>query len=239
LPLKWAFSQLDETGEVMSVLPFLPHWTLTDEQAMRRVQTQDDAQAFAHLVRRWQEPIRRLCTQMTDDPHRGDDLTQEVFTQVFVHRKSYRHKSRFSTFLWRIAINRCQNERRTVQRRRELSLSDETADGFSQVGQLADDAPLPDARMVGQERDELVRQALLRLSDCYRTVVILRHYEDLKFREIAEILDIPEGTVKSRMAEALSQLARLLQPIRDDDARPAPAVSANPRERTRHDPPHV
>jgi len=66
--------------------------------------------------------------------------------------------------------------------------------------------------LVEGERAELVRRALLRLPEPYRVVVILRHYENLKFPEIADVLEIPEGTVKSRMAEALTQLHRLLTP---------------------------
>ena len=68
-----------------------------------------------------------------------------------------------------------------------------------------------------QERAELVRKALFRLPDQYREVVILRHYEGLRFREIAEVLDVPQGTVQSRMAEALTQLGRFLKPIMKEE----------------------
>jgi RNA polymerase sigma-70 factor (ECF subfamily) len=70
--------------------------------------------------------------------------------------------------------------------------------------------PSPDHSLADKERGEWVRRALLRLAEPYRSVLILRHYENLKFREIADVLDVPEGTVKSRMAEALTQLERLL-----------------------------
>ena len=70
---------------------------------------------------------------------------------------------------------------------------------------------------VEDERAEAVRRALVELAEPYRVVVVLRHYEGLKFREIGEVLDIPEGTVKSRMVEALNQLSRLLKPLVSDD----------------------
>src|SRR2546427_726937 len=73
--------------------------------------------------------------------------------------------------------------------------------------------PPPDKSLVDQERSELVRGALMQLSEAYRTVLVLRHYENLKFREIAGVLEVPEGTVKSRMAEALTQMGRLLKPM--------------------------
>jgi RNA polymerase sigma-70 factor (ECF subfamily) len=70
------------------------------------------------------------------------------------------------------------------------------------------------------ERAEFVRQAIMKLPGSYRSVVVLRHYEDLKFREIAEVLDIPEGTVKSRMAEAMTQLGRWLGPVLHEEPGP-------------------
>ena len=82
----------------------------SDEQAMWRVQTQDDPAAFATLMRRWQEPIRRLCERMTGDHHRAEDLAQEAFTRVFARRKDYQPQGKFSTFLWRIALNLCHDD---------------------------------------------------------------------------------------------------------------------------------
>ena len=91
----------------------------TDEQAMLRVQAHDDHGAFAQLVSRWEEPIRRLCTRMVGDAHKGEDLKQEAFARLFAKRKLYQPTARFSTFLWRIALNACYDELRRVKRRAE------------------------------------------------------------------------------------------------------------------------
>lgn len=192
-----------------------PLFALSDEQAMRRVQRRDDGQAFALLVRRWEQPIRRLCLQMTGDIHRAEDLAQETFAQLFFHRHRYRGESRFSTFLWRIAVNQCLNERRAVERRRESSLDDESGQTYATVHTMTSSARSPSAVVENEERAEMLRQALLRLPETHRVVVVLRHYENLKFREIADALDLPEGTVKSRMADALTQLARWLRHLRE------------------------
>jgi len=191
---------------------FLKSWStlfsVSDEQAMWRVKLQDDPQAFAQLVRRWEGPIQALCTRMVGDGHRGEDLAQETFARVFARRKDYQSEARFSTFLWRVALNLCYDELRRIKRRRESFLEDESAGG-DERGQVAE-TPGPDLRLVEQERAEAVRGALLQLAEPYRAVVVLRHYEGLKFREIGEVLEIPEGTAKSRMAEALSQLSQIL-----------------------------
>jgi RNA polymerase sigma-70 factor (ECF subfamily) len=177
----------------------------TDEQAMWRVRTRDDPEAFARLVARWQEPIRRLCVRMTGDEHRGEDLSQEAFTRVFARRKDWEPAAKFSTWLWRIAVNLCHDELRRRTRRGQQPL--ESEDGETEFA-IADAAPDPSAHSLASERVGFVRDALHRLAEPYRAVVVLRHYEGLKFREIAEVLGIPEGTVKSRMTEALAQLTR-------------------------------
>ena len=211
---------------------------LSDEKAMLRVKTHGDQSAFALLVRRWERPIQRLCTRMTGDSHTGEDLAQEAFARLFAHRTHYRDGRRFSAFLRRIAVNLCHDERRRSRRREKLLPGRE--DDWSRTGACARTAsePLPHDALIEKERSELVRKALLRLPEDRRAVVVLRHYEGLKFREIAEVLDIPEGTVKSRMAEALTRLARLLQPtLGEGAARPAGETLPIGKERNDHDTP--
>jgi RNA polymerase sigma-70 factor (ECF subfamily) len=193
--------------------PLASLFAISDEQAMWRVQTENDGQAFARLVQRWRKPIVDLCTRMTGDAHRAEDLAQEIFAKIYAKRAEYQHQGKFSTYLWRIALNQCYDELRKIRRRRETSLSaGETEDGESLEIDIVSGAPEPPANLESRERSLEVRDALARLPELYRTVLVLRHYEGLKFREIAELLEIPEGTVKSRMTEALSQMAKLLKP---------------------------
>ena len=188
-------------------------FAISDEQAMWRVQSQDDDLAFAQLVRRWEGPIQRLGARMTGDVQRGEDLAQETFARVFAKRKDYQPSGKFSTWLWRIALNLCYDELRRRQRRDESSLDGMCGEAVPALEVFVAPEPPPDRSLVDQERSELVRSALMQLSEPYRTVLVLRHYENLKFREIAGALDVPEGTVKSRMAEALTQMGRLLKPM--------------------------
>ena len=185
---------------------------------MWRVKMDDDAEAFADLVARWERPIQRLCARMLGDIHRGEDLTQEAFARVFARRNNYEPTGKFSTFLWRVALNLCYDELRKIKRRGEFSLDEPGANDDAPALEIVDNVePGPDRQLAARERAETVRRALLELSEPYRVVVVLRHYEGLKFREISDVLDIPEGTVKSRMAEALSQLSDILNKTKEGD----------------------
>ena len=204
----------------------------TDEEAMWRVKLHDDHQEFARLVKRWEEPIRRLCVRMVGDIHRGEDLKQEAFMKLFEKRKDYQPTGRFSTFLWRVALNLCYDELRRRQRRKEFLCAPNGDEEGHEAMEAAAEVPGPDANAAAIEEGEMVRQAVLQLPEIYRTVIVLRHYQDLKLSKIAEVLDIPEGTVNSRMAEALARLSRMLQPkLR---VVPQPAAAAEPKSCETH-----
>ena len=186
---------------------------MSDEQAMWRVQMHDDNQAFAQLLGRWEGPIKRLCIRMLNDEHKAEDVTQEAFARIYAKRKDFQHGSKFSTFIWRVATNLCLDELRRVKRRRELTILPQTMDSSETDiwEELPSGGPGPDESTVADEQAVMVRRAVAQLPEHYRSVVVLRHYEDLKFREIADVLEVPEGTVKSRMAEALSLLNAALK----------------------------
>lgn len=205
---------------------FSPAPAATDEQAMWRVQTSDDPEAFAQIVGRWETPIRNLCLRMTADLHRAEDLTQETFARLFARRREWQPTARLSTYLWRIAINLCHDENRRRTRHGEVPL--ETGEDGEHPPHITVFQPTPHDDLEAGERADQVRTALQRVTEPFRTVLVLRHYEDLKFREIADVLGVPEGTVKSRMVEGLSQLTRLLQPALNDSpsANPATAPAA-------------
>ena len=213
---------LKKTFEGLSSL-----FSMTDEQAMWRARSTADLHAFGLLVERWRKRIYNLCFRMTGNVHTAEDLTQEVFVRIFDRRRSFDPSHRFSSWLWRIALNLCYDELRRLQRRHEFSLDadDDTGEGTRTVRLEVIDPSTPHARVQQQEEAELVRAALLQLPEIYRTVLVLRHYENLKLREIAEVLEIPDGTVNSRMAEGLARLTKLLEPkfgIAAAAAQPAP-----------------
>ena len=186
-----------------------------DAELMLRVK-KGDAQAFEELVDKYKQPILNFVYRTLRDSPDMEDIAQNVFIQVFKSADRYRVEAKFSTWLWRIALNHCYDELRRTKRRSESSLDDDSAAEFPCLT-LA-----PDDQTASDEECALVRASLLRLPEISRTVLAFRYCEGLKLREISEILDLPESTIHSRIAVALAQITRILEPqMRDhDDPRP-------------------
>ena len=202
--------------------------TLSDEKAMVCVKEKGDHTAFALLVNRWQGPITRLCVRMMTDEQRGEDLAQETFAKLFSKRASYKPTGKFSTYLWRVAMNMCYDELRKRKRQWEREFEQLDVEGEERQDRIAVIDETPMHVTAKNEEAALVREALAKLPESYRSVLVLRHYEGLKLREIAEILEIPPGTVNSRMAEALTRLSRTLGPKLSKLQTKAPSESAAP-----------
>lgn len=180
---------------------------------MARV-AEDDDRAFAEVVRRYQGRATNLIARVLNDRECADDLTQEVFVRVYVHRRNYRRGSKFSTWLFTIAANLAKNEiRRRVRRRNWFSL-DALQESLSDSAiQLADPT---EGKEILLEREQLqgeVGRAIATVPEKYRLALVLRDIEGLAYEEIAEVLGIPGGTVRSRINRARSMLKRKLQPL--------------------------
>ena len=195
-----------------------PVVSLSDEDLMARV-AEDDERAFPELVRRFQGRVTNLISRVLNDRECADDLAQEVFVRVYVHRRNYRRGSKLSTWVFTIAANLAKNEiRRRVRRRNWFSL-----DALQEV--LKDSAAVLADPQEGQERtlerEQLqgeIGRAIAAIPEKYRLSLVLRDIEGLPYEEIAVVLGIPGGTVRSRINRARSMLKRKLQPLMRRDA---------------------
>ena len=174
----------------------------------------DDERAFRELVRRFQGRVGGLIRRVLNDSESVDDLTQEVFIRVFLHRRNYRRGSKFSTWAFTIAANLAKNEiRRRVRRRNWFSLDALTEVYHDSVPQLADRT---ESREQTLEREQLqgeVEKAIATLPETFRLALVLRDIEGLSYEEIAEVLGVPGGTVRSRINRARSMLEHRLQSL--------------------------
>jgi RNA polymerase sigma-70 factor (ECF subfamily) len=191
----------------------VPALSLSDEDLMARV-AEDDERAFTELVRRYQGRITNLVSRVLNDRECADDLAQEVFVRVFIHRRNYRRGSKVSTWVFTIAANLAKNEiRRRVRRRNWFSLDalQETLKDSTPV--LADPTEGRDRTLEREQLQEAVGRAIATIPEKYRFSVVLRDIEGLAYEEIAMVLGIPGGTVRSRINRARAMLKRKLQPM--------------------------
>jgi RNA polymerase sigma-70 factor (ECF subfamily) len=174
-----------------------------------------DSAAWEEIVRQQNRRIYNLCYRFTNSPNDAEDLTQEVFIRVYRTLASYDvEKGAFSTWLSTLTRNLLVDHfRRSKQERITDSLDvgiTEEDDSPSMLNRLPDSAPKPDDRLASKETQKIVQMALARLSPDLREAVILRDLQDMDYKDIAQVLKVPEGTVKSRINRGRMELARLL-----------------------------
>jgi RNA polymerase sigma-70 factor (ECF subfamily) len=172
---------------------------------------QGDPAAFEDLVRRWERPIARLLGRLLGRADLVPDSCQEVFLRVLRARPNYRENGSFGPWLYQIALNVARDAIRRSNRIRPL-------------GRLepADPRQPAETRYGQQETVELVRRAVAELPTPLREVLVLRHYEGMKFEEIARLTATPASTLKSRFAVALNRLRNQLVEIGLDLEETAP-----------------
>ena len=172
---------------------------LDDDECIARAQ-QGDVAAFSELVARYQDRIYRFLVRLTRSQDDALELTQETFLSAYQALPRWRPDARFTTWLFRIA----RNEAFDWLRRRKLV--EFVALGDEQDLDVADPAPTPDSALETVQRLRELDRALARLPTEHREILLLREIEDMSYDEIAEVLDISLGTVKSRIARARTGL---------------------------------
>ena len=175
-----------------------------------------DAAAWEEIVQRYSRRIYNICYRFAGSPDDAQDLTQEVFIKMYRTLSSYDvDRGAFMTWVTTVTRNLLVDHfRKTKQERMTDSLdttSSEHEDAMPLSEQIPDRGPAPDNSVQGREARESVHEALQKLSPELREAVILRDLQDFDYREIATVLKVPEGTVKSRINRGRAELARLLQ----------------------------
>lgn len=180
---------------------------LSDEQLVA-LTVKGDVSAFNEIVARWEGRLYNFVYRYIGDAEEAKDITQESFVRAYSHLEGFRGQSKFSSWLYQIALNLCRSKLRRKQSRPMVSIDDREED--NPLFSLPDTRATPAEHTLERERAVAVREALAQLPEAQRTVIILKEYNGLKFREIAEILDTPESTVKSRLYHGLENLAQAL-----------------------------
>jgi len=158
---------------------------------------QGDDQAYARLVDKYKNKLYAFVLGMIGQPQDAQDVAQEVFIKAYFHLGDFSGKGKFWTWLYRIAYNQCMDEFRRRKRRgqsvdvEEIVISDEVT---------------PESVFMEKERLQTMHESILALPEAYRTVVLLKHTQELSCQQISEILEIPENTVRVRLHRARTKL---------------------------------
>ena len=188
---------------------------LSDIELIHQVKQGND-NAFEQLVYRYDRTVLSIALKYTGDTDDAKDLYQEVFIRVYRGINNFKFRSEFSTWLYRIAVNVCLSykSRNKEYLRVSINVEDDDTDFIKDASeQLVYEGPSPEAAAEGSELAEIVDAALEILSPRQKITFVLKHYEGYKIREIAEMLNCKEGTVKKYLFDAIKNLRKKLSSI--------------------------
>jgi RNA polymerase sigma-70 factor (ECF subfamily) len=187
-----------------------------DEKALIARCKAGDKTAFDDLIRRYERRIYNFAYRLCGNHEEAGDIAADTFVRVYTSLANFRGESSFLTWLFRVITNIYLDERKRQRARPKQSLDELIElDENSLVRQIEDRSPTPEERLEATERTEILQRAILQLPEFQRVMVVLYHTENRSYEEIAELLDLPIGTVKSRLNRARLTLRQILEPDRE------------------------
>lgn len=178
---------------------------MMDERRLLQKAQEGDRKAFEALVALHSRRVYNLALGYTGRHHDAEEIAQTVFVKVWKALPQFRGASAFSTWLYRLTLNACTDHyRRERKRRGDLSLDD------PDLSPIRDAAPSPEEIVIQREEEAILRKALAELPEQHRVILILREMDGLDYQEIAQVLELQVGTVKSRLARARRALREKL-----------------------------
>ncbi|MBC7247495.1 MAG: sigma-70 family RNA polymerase sigma factor [Actinobacteria bacterium] len=191
---------------------------LPDEELVRAF-LEGDREAFEELVRRYHPVVLNMACRLLGNRDDAADVCQEVFILLLRKLGSFRGEAKFSTWLYRVSLNACHDHARRA--RRHVSLSESPGEDMPEMEQLLPDEGLegPEESMEREEVRRKVQEAIRRLPPKFKEVIYLHDISGCNYKEVAEILDINLGTVKSRLNRARARLAGELEGYREEMCR--------------------
>ena len=170
-----------------------------------------DQNAFGEVVELYKDKVYQICFRMLWDRHEAEDAAQETFLKAFLNIHTYNQNKKFSTWLYRIATNLCIDKIRKKKPDYHLDAEIAGTDGMNMYAHLASGDQLPEEEVESLEVQASIHEAILQLPDKYRAVIVLKYIEELPLQEIADILELPLGTVKTRVHRGREALRKHLR----------------------------
>jgi len=174
---------------------------LRDEELIELI-IKGEANLYAELVSRYQNKVFSTAYNYTRDYEEAKDLTQEIFIKVYNNLGNFQNKAQFSTYLFRIAVNRCIDWTRKKRAKTISILSCQDEDDVDVYDFIADCGSNPEEILLRQENADIIRAEINKLPEIYRTVMIMYYFQDFSPQEIADILKVPRKTIDTRLFRA-------------------------------------
>ena len=186
----------------------MPDFELSDEILIKKFQ-EGDVGAYNQLVYRFKDRLLNFIYRFVNDLDLAEDLVQDTLLKLYTHKDSYQEIAKFSTWLYTIAANLARTELRKKKRRKTFSVTELSRDDREFIIASSDVDPSEDLSSHNFEKS--VQRALAELPDDFKTIIILRDIQELSYDEISKIVDVPLGTVKSRINRGRVKLQQLLK----------------------------
>ena len=183
----------------------------SDEELILEFQTNGTERAFEILVQRFKNPLTNFVYRFLGDFDSCADIVQDTFVKVYRYKDNYSSLAKFSTWIYTIAGNLARTEYQRRRRRNFFSIS--SYGDEEKTFDIPDNSYRPDVTADANMKNEIIQKALLKVRDSYREAVILRDIQELSYEEIAEIMQIEVGTVKSRINRGRAELQKYLKDI--------------------------
>lgn len=167
--------------------------------------------AFSDIVKYFEQRIYQHCYRMLRNSHDAEDIAQEAFVRAYVNIHRYDEKRKFTTWLYRIATNLAIDRIRKKKPDYYLDAEIKGAEGMDMYANLAIDESLPEEKVIQLEQKEYVHKEVMALPPKYRFIIMLRYLEEFSLKEISQIMDIPLGTVKTRLFRGRESLRNSIQ----------------------------
>lgn len=186
-----------------------------DRQLIERCRS-GDREAFDELVRRYEKQAYHLAYRLSGNYDDASDVVVEAFVRVFQGLHTFRGEANFGTWLHRVVVNTFLDMRKRSKGRQNVSLEEQIElNGDTLTREIEDTRPGPQELVEQEEREEVLQRAIAQLSPERRILIVLYHFENLSYEEIAQMLHLPVGTVKSRLNRARLALREILEPSRE------------------------
>jgi RNA polymerase sigma-70 factor, ECF subfamily len=190
-------------------------WYSLDDDILIKAHLKGDPNAFEVLFKKYREQVARLVYSIAKDDSLVDDIVQEVFLLVYRHLAKFRQHAAFKTWVYRITVNEALRQLGRMKRWQPLPEGDFEPSRLPSTLVVFENGDSPERVLIDGEQKRLVQHALDEIKPHHRMILVLYYLEDLSVQEIAQVLEIPEGSVKSRLFYARDSLRKVLDPILD------------------------